>query len=168
LNLFDSVIAGLAALKGPKHGGAGALAARLLRTLSEGDDVQAAVKARAALGERFAGFGHGLYRNGDPRAYALLMALSRAGVSDRLAKEIPASVTEAVGEYANIDYALAVLVRALDLPPGSELTLFAMARSAGWIAHASEQLQRGGLIRPRARYVGPAAGRSIAAFDDTE
>jgi citrate synthase len=55
-----------------------------------------------------------------------------------------------------------VLVHTLGLPPGHELVLFAMARTVGWIAHASEQLQHGGLIRPRARYVGPAAGRGPA------
>jgi len=51
---------------------------------------------------------------------------------------------------------------ALGLPPGNELVLFAMARTVGWIAHASEQLRHGGLIRPRARYIGPAPGRSPA------
>ena len=49
----------------------------------------------------------------------------------------------------------------LGLPSGNELVLFAMARTVGWIAHASEQLQHGGLIRPRARYVGPAPGREL-------
>jgi citrate synthase len=53
-----------------------------------------------------------------------------------------------------------VLVHTLGLPPGNELVLFAMARTVGWIAHASEQLQYGRLIRPRARYTGPAPGRS--------
>src|SRR5437763_9119652 len=66
LNLFDSVIAGLVALKGPKHGGAGVLAAHLLKTLVDGD-VAALVRERVALGERFAGFGHGVYKHGDPR-----------------------------------------------------------------------------------------------------
>ena len=74
-------------------------------------------------------------------------------------REVPERIAEATGEFVNIDYALAVLVHALRLPAGSELALFAMARSVGWIAHASEQLQFGKLIRPRARYVGPAPGR---------
>lgn len=72
---------------------------------------------------------------------------------------MPECIAEATGEFVNTDYALAVLVHALRLPAGSELALFAMARSVGWIAHASEQLQFGKLIRPRARYVGPAPGR---------
>ncbi|MFG3756443.1 citrate/2-methylcitrate synthase, partial [Klebsiella pneumoniae] len=62
-----------------------------------------------ALGERFAGFGHGVYKQGDPRARALLRALAKAGASTRFTQDIPAQVLEATGEFANIDYALAVL-----------------------------------------------------------
>ena len=90
---------------------------------------------------------------------SLLDALARAGAPRKFTREVPERIAEATGEFVNIDYALAVLVHALRLPSGSELALFAMARSVGWIAHASEQLQHGKLIRPRARYVGPAPGR---------
>ena len=78
LNLYDAMIAGLVALKGPKHGGAGVLAAQLLKTLADGD-VAPVIRERVALGERFAGFGHGVYKHGDPRARALLEALARSG-----------------------------------------------------------------------------------------
>ena len=162
LNLYDAVIAGLAALKGPKHGGAGVLASRLVKTLVD-NDVAPVIRERVALGERFAGFGHGVYKRGDPRAISLLQALTRAGAARKFTTEIPERIAEATGEFVNIDYALAVLVLALRMPAGSELALFAMARTVGWIAHASEQLQHGKLIRPRARYVGPAPGRGAAS-----
>ena len=161
LNLYDAVIAGLVALKGPKHGGAGVLAAQFVKTLVD-RDVAPVIRERVALGERFAGFGHGVYKHGDPRARALLDALARAGAAEKLTREIPERIAEATGEFVNIDYALAVLVHTLGLSPGNELVLFAMARTVGWIAHASEQLQHGRLIRPRARYIGPAPGRSPA------
>src|SRR5215813_11197705 len=161
LNLYDAVIAGLAALKGPKHGGAGVLASRLVKTLVD-NDVAPVIRERVALGERFPGFGHGVYRRGDPRAISLLEALARAGAPRKFTREVPERIAEATGELVNIDYVLAVLVHALRCPPGSELALFAMARSVGWIAHASEQFQNGGLIRPRARYVGPSPGRSAS------
>jgi len=161
LNLYDAVIAGLAALKGPKHGGAGVLASRLVKTLID-NDVAPVIRERVALGERFAGFGHGVYKRGDPRAMSLLDALTRAGAARKFTREVPERIAEATGEFVNIDYALAVLVHSLRLPAGSELALFAMARMVGWIAHASEQLQHGRLIRPRARYVGPAPGRGAA------
>jgi citrate synthase len=161
LNLYDSMIAGLVALKGPKHGGAGVLAAQLLKTLRDGDVVPI-IRERVALGERFAGFGHGVYKSGDPRAQALLKALARSGAPVKLTKEIPERIAEATGEFVNIDYALAVLVHMLGRPPGDELVLFAMARTVGWIAHACEQLRHGGLIRPRARYIGPAPTRGAS------
>src|SRR6201997_3902241 len=161
ISLYDSVIAGLAALKGPKHGGAGVLASRLVEMLID-YDPEPVIRERVALGERFAGFGHGVYKRGDPRAISLLNALARAGAARKFTREVPDRIAEATGEFVNIDYALAVLAHSLRLAPGSALTLFAMARAVGWIAHASEQLQNGGLIRPRARYVGPVPARGPA------
>jgi citrate synthase len=162
LSLYDAIIAGLAALKGPQHGGAGVLASRLVKMLID-HDPEPVIRERVALGERFAGFGHGVYKRGDPRAISLLNALTRAGAARKFTREVPERIAEATGEFVNIDYALAVLAYSLRLAPGSELTLFAMARAVGWVAHASEQLQHGKLIRPRARYVGPAPGRGGVA-----
>jgi citrate synthase len=158
VSLYDAVIAGLAALKGPLHGGAGLSAARFVDSVAEGD-AAAQIRDRVVLGERIPGFGHLVYKGGDPRAIELLQALAASGVEPRFASEIPALVTEATGAAANIDYAVAVLARALSLPKGSEIALFAIARTAGWIAHAIEQQKTGRLIRPRARYVGPALRR---------
>ena len=159
LSLYDAVIAGLAALKGPRHGGAGPLAARMLAEFGDGD-IAAAIADRVTLGEPIPGFGHTVYVDGDPRADVLLRALSASGADPRLTIELPRLVTEATGLYPNIDYALAVLMRTLGLAVGHETALFAIARTAGWIAHAIEQLQSGALIRPRARYVGQEVGRA--------
>ena len=158
ISLYDAVIAGLVALKGPRHGGVGPLASRLIDTLLAGD-IASVVRERVSLGERFPGFGHMVYRDGDPRAEALFKALSMSGIDERLAKEIPQAVKEATGQFANTDYSLSIMRRTLNMPAGSETTIFAMARTAGWIAHAIEQLETKRLIRPRARYVGPAPRR---------
>jgi len=158
INPYDAAIAGLVALKGPRHGGAGPLAARMVSALAAGD-VAAGLRERIALGEAIPGFGHLVYEEGDPRAEALLAALAAAGAERRFVDEAPALVAEATGLRANIDFALAVLSRTLALPQGSEIALFAVARSAGWLAHAFEQLAAGTLVRPRARYVGPAPRR---------
>jgi citrate synthase len=155
ISLYDAMIAGLVALKGPRHGGVGPMASKMLDTLMAGD-IAAIVRERVSLGERFPGFGHMVYRDGDPRADSLFGALVKTGIDARLAVEIPERIKEATGAFANCDYALAVMRRELDLPPGSETTIFAMARTAGWIAHAIEQLESKTLIRPRARYTGPA------------
>lgn len=159
LNLYDCAIAGLVALKGPKHGGAGPQAAQLVTALADGD-LAAKVRERVALGDRIPGFGHTIYKDGDPRADALLATLIKGGASKRLAQEAPALITEAIGLRPNIDFALAVMMRELGLPIGHEILLFAIARTAGWVAHAIEQLESGRLIRPRARYAGAMPGRN--------
>ena len=159
ISLYDAVIAGLAALKGPRHGGAGLRSSNFVTSLQDGD-ARTIIRERVALGERLPGFGHFLYGKGDPRAFALMAALKKAKAPDKLVVDVPLWVEEATGEAPNVDYAMGILVRHLGLPPGSELSLFAIARTVGWVAHAIEQLQKGGLIRPRARYVGPAAGRA--------
>jgi citrate synthase len=155
ISLYDALIAGLVALKGPKHGGVGPLASKLVDTLLAGD-VASVVREKVALGERFPGFGHMVYRDGDPRADTLFKALLKAGIDRRLATDIPGAVKEATGQFANCDYSLTVMRRELGMPVGSETTLFAMARTAGWVAHAIEQLESKTMIRPRARYTGPA------------
>ena len=116
------------------------------------------IRERVALGERFAGFGHGVYKRGDPRAMPLLEALARAGAARKLTREIPERIAEATGEFVNIDYALAVLVHSCGLPPGNELVLFAMARTVGWIAHASEQLRAWRTDPPPRALCRPGAG----------
>src|SRR3984957_14464279 len=121
ISLYDAMIAGLAALKGPRHGGVGPQASRLLDTLLAGD-ASIIIRERVALGERFAGFGHMVYRHGDPRAVALFEALRKTGIDKRLTVEIPERIREATGAFPNCDYALAVMRHALDMPPGSETT----------------------------------------------
>ena len=155
ISLYDAVNAGLCALKGPRHGGAGPLAARFVAACAEGDPASL-IRERLANGEYIPGFGHSVYKNGDPRAEDLLNSMRAAGADERLATEIPALVLEATGERPNIDYAIAVHARLHNFPVGSEIALFAIARTAGWIAHGIEQLKTRALIRPRARYVGPA------------
>lgn len=154
-NLYEGTIAALAALKGPLHGGATTRAAHQLEKLMQGDPL-ARVREQAESGERFVGFGHPLYRDGDPRASALLDAVE-ARVGERfLTRDLPEQVRKAVGVLPTIDYALAVLARVLKLPPLAGIGLFAVGRSVGWAAHGREQMRARTLIRPRATYVGPA------------
>lgn len=158
LSLYDATVAGLVALKGPRHGGAGPLAARVLRQLAVGE-IETIIRERIGYGEAMPGFGHAIYAGSDPRADELLAVLQKAGADPRLVKDAPRRITEATGLAVNVDYALAALIHFLGLPVGFEAAVFAIARTAGWTAHAIEQLQTGIMIRPRGRYVGPAGGR---------
>ena len=145
------VLGGLAALSGPLHGGMSEQAASMLADPALRADPAAALAARLARGEHLPGFGHRLYPRGDPRAAALFAAM-RPG---RFWLRVMGAGTELTGAAPNIDFALALLERQLDLPAGAGFALFATGRTVGWIAHALEQHQDGRLIRPRAAYVGP-------------
>ena len=144
------MLAGLATLSGPRHGGAGEALAMLLRHAAH-DGVTAALARWLASGHALPGFGHILYPQGDPRAQALL---GRLGI-DPLMAELSEAARDATGAAPNIDFALCALTRALDLPEQAPFLLFALGRSVGWVAHAIEQATDGALIRPRGRYEGP-------------
>jgi citrate synthase len=156
-NPYAVVIAGLSALEGPKHGGAGARVESMLTSMRGVRDLRAAVAARLRRGERIDGFGHPLYRHGDPRATVLLDRLrERHARSPELGFVLgfADAAAAAIREKPNLDFALAAVSRILKLPPGAPLTLFAIGRTIGWIGHAIEQYATGQLIRPRAKYVG--------------
>lgn len=143
--------AGLSALSGPLHGGTTSLVELLFDDLLQAGSAGAAIETRLRRGDGIPGFSHQLYPEGDPRAAALLPLLPR----DHGRDELIAVMEETAGKHPNIDFALVSLRRALGLPRGSALALFAVGRTAGWIAHALEQNSQASLIRPRARYVGP-------------
>ena len=154
---YAVVIAGLAALEGPKHGGASARAESMLESMRNARTVRAAVAARLRRGESIDGFGHPLYRDGDPRARLLLDLLGERYAKSseyRFVVDFVRAASGSIGEQPNLDFALASVARVLRLPPGSPLMLFAIGRSVGWIGHAIEQYATGQLIRPRAKYVG--------------
>ena len=154
---YAVVIAGLAALEGPKHGGASARVESMLESMRRARPLHAAVEARLRRGESIEGFGHPLYRDGDPRARVLLDLLGERYAKSaeyRFVTEFARAATGATGEHPNVDFGLAAVGRVLHLPPGSPLILFAIGRSVGWIGHAIEQYATGQLIRPRAKYVG--------------
>ncbi|KGE07157.1 MULTISPECIES: citrate/2-methylcitrate synthase [Burkholderia] len=167
-HLFGAIAGGLAALAGPRHGGETVRARALLDEAARAADLDRYLAIRLAHDERgeggrtrLAGFGHPLYPDGDPRAGALLGMLHEHAGLDAAAREALRSalavldgVAAATGERPTVDFALALLERALALPEGAAFTLFAAGRAAGWIAHALEQQREGKLIRPRARYVG--------------
>ena len=151
---YNVTIAGLAALEGTKHGGATARVDAAWDALRRTGDLRAAFAERLRRGEVIEGFGHPLYPGGDPRASQLLAMLPK-GKAATFARELVAAAKAVIGEAPTVDFALVALARALGLPNGAALTLFAIGRTIGWIGHAIEQYGTGRLIRPRASYTGP-------------
>jgi citrate synthase len=155
---YHVVSAALAAFRGYKHGGA---AERLLDILDEVNtpkDARRLVGDRLKRGERLPGFGHRLYPKGDPRSGAMLR-LAQASGNEREWQRVRAVLrtgSDLLHDYPNLDFGLAALARVYGLPKTSPTLVFALGRTVGWIAHAIEEYAAGHLIRPRARYTGPA------------
>jgi citrate synthase len=155
---YAAVLAGLSALRGGLHGGVTEQVEALFDEVDRPEHAQRVLEARLRRGELIPGFGHSLYPHGDPRARILLERLASRGRrkrADDLADAIQQECGALIEQAPNIDFATVALRRALGLPAGSAVALFALARTAGWIAHALEQYASGKLIRPRARYTGP-------------
>ncbi|MDQ3863135.1 MAG: citrate synthase family protein [Actinomycetota bacterium] len=152
---YAVVLAGLAALGGVKHGGEIELVEAFLREVEAAGDARAVISGRLKRGERIPGFGHSLYPEGDPRGSGLLR-LTAGAYPERTAVSLSVAgeMLHLMGERPTVDFALATVARALELPPGGAIALFALGRTVGWIGHAIEQYRSGSLIRPRARYVG--------------
>ncbi|RAK59648.1 citrate synthase [Phenylobacterium hankyongense] len=149
-SLSAAALAGLATLSGPRHGGATAAVRTFAREAAQ-LGPRAAIANRLVEDRALPGFGHALYPDADPRAAALL---ERFDAPPELAA-LRQAVEAAAGLAPNVDFALMAICEALRLPQDAPFALFAVARCAGWIAHALEQGQADTLIRPRARYVGP-------------
>ena len=149
---YACVAAALATLSGPLHGSAAEAIATLADDLGGPEQARAAVRALARKGGLPPGFDHPLYPKGDPRA-APLVELARAANSKRARTLL--AIIDATDAHPSVDVALAALVAALGLYAPAASGLFAVARSAGWLAHVLEQRAQDFLLRPRARYVGP-------------
>jgi citrate synthase len=154
---YAVVVAGLSATGGVKHGGQIELVEAFLREVEAVGDARGAISGRLRRGERVPGFGHSLYPGGDPRGAELLRLASAAYPNSpdvALCAAVVDEALELLGERPTVDFGLVTLARALGLPPGGAVALFALGRTVGWIGHAIEQYESGSLIRPRARYVG--------------
>lgn len=156
---YAAVSAGLGALEGPLHGAAGRLAHRMLVEVLERGGAAPVVAEYLRSGRRVPGLGHRLYRGEDPRALALfarLEGLPQAAPALAAAREVAAVMARQGGLHANVDLALAVLTVSCGMAAEAGETVFAVARTAGWIAHALEEYQERPLrMRPSGEYHGP-------------
>ena len=157
-NVYGAVLAGLAAINGPRHGGLTRRVAALLHELRDASDLEAELAGRIRDHVYIPGFGHQLYPDGDVRAqtlFELLRKLTPHSAELAFAERLASTAESLINRKPNIDYTTVVVERVLGLPSGSALAMFLLGRTVGWIAHALEQAAHGALIRPRARYTGP-------------
>jgi citrate synthase len=162
-DMYSAMTTALGTLKGPLHGGANEGVMEMLLKIGDADNVESYIRGALARKERIPGFGHRVYKTWDPRALCL------RGISEELARSVgdmkwyemsrraEQIVMAEKGLYPNVDFYSASVYYYLGIPVDLFTPIFAVSRVAGWTAHILEQQADNRLIRPRARYVGPAS-----------
>ncbi len=159
-DLHSAVTAAIGALKGPLHGGANEHVLPVLQAVGSPERAEAWVRGELAARRRIMGFGHRVYKQGDPRAEYLKLIcgeLAQESGNTRL-EEIAHTIERVVRQEKklppNLDWPSARLYHYLKLPVELYTPLFLLSRVAGWCAHIIEQQANNRLIRPRSRYIG--------------
>jgi citrate synthase len=160
-DVHSAVAGGVGALKGSLHGGAGEAVMRTLMEVGEVARVDGFVETALGARRRLMGFGHRVYKAGDPRA-AILRRLAAEACRQSaepkwydIAVRLHEKVHAAKGLIPNVDFYSAPLFYSLGIPVDLFTPVIAAARIAGWTANLLEQYDDNRLIRPRAEYVGP-------------
>jgi citrate synthase len=160
-DMHSAVAAAIGALKGPLHGGANEAVMEVLKEVGTADKAEAWIRDALANKRRIMGFGHRVYKTGDPRA-AYLRTLCRelAAETGNQDMESMADTIETIVQTEkklppNLDWPSARLYYYMGLDVDLYTPLFVVSRVVGWSAHVIEQLDNNRLIRPRANYTGP-------------
>ena len=166
-DLTSCVVGAIAALKGPAHGGATLAARNMLDKIGSAEKADTWLSEAHARHERFAGFGHRVYRTYDPRAKILReMAKTAAPELHRTAARTEEVALEILHEAhperpnaTNVDFWAAVVLTGAGIPKELFTTVFATSRAAGWTAHVLESLSDLRIIRPASKWIGPDPGK---------
>jgi 2-methylcitrate synthase/citrate synthase II len=160
-DIYSGIVAAIGTLKGPLHGGANEEAWKVLERVGSPENAERWIQEALARKERIMGFGHRVYKTGDPRARILKEYCTRLAAEigddrwEQIAEPIEQAVTVQKNLPPNVDWPSARLYHYMNLDIDLYTPIFAMARVAGWSAHVIEQLDHNRLMRPRARYIGP-------------
>jgi citrate synthase len=162
-DLHSAVAAAIGALKGPLHGGANERVLEVLQQAGSPEKAEAWIRDGLANKVKVMGFGHRVYKSGDPRAtFIKPLCAKLAEATGNMSLEQTAEVIERVMAQEkktippNVDWPSARLYFYLGLPVELYTPLFVVARVAGWSAHVMEQLANNRIIRPMSQYIGPA------------
>lgn len=159
-DIYSGVTSAIGTLKGPLHGGANEAVSRMLSEIGTLDQAEPYIKKKLANKEKIMGFGHRVYKNGDPRAKHLQKMSRQLGLmkGDSTLYDISVKVEELVtsqkGLKPNVDFYSASVYTMLGIPRDLFTPIFAISRLSGWTAHILEQLDDNRIIRPRAEYTG--------------
>lgn len=160
-DVYSGITSAIGALKGPLHGGANEAVMKMLSEIGSLDKVESYINEKLANKEKIMGFGHRVYRNGDPRAKHLkamskkLTTLTGQSKYYEMSVIIEELVTSKKPLPPNVDFYSASVYHSLNIDHDLFTPIFAVSRTSGWLAHILEQYENNRLIRPRAEYTGP-------------
>ncbi|MFJ8255799.1 citrate synthase [Peribacillus asahii] len=166
-DIYSGVTSAIGALKGPLHGGANEQVMKMLTEIGSVENVEPYINAKLANKEKIMGFGHRVYRKGDPRAPHLkvmsqkLTELTGQPEYYEMSVKIHELVTGQKNLPPNVDFYSASVYHSLDIEHDLFTPIFAVSRTSGWIAHILEQYANNRLIRPRAEYNGPGMQKYV-------
>ncbi|MDP5274415.1 citrate synthase [Chengkuizengella axinellae] len=161
-DVYSGVTSAIGTLKGPLHGGANEAVMVMLEEIETTQNAEPYIEKKLENKEKIMGFGHRVYKTGDPRAKHLQKMSYELGKITGNMKWYDMSViidkmiTEKKGLKPNTDFYSASVYTSLQIPRDLFTPIFAFSRVSGWTAHILEQLDNNRLIRPRAEYIGPA------------
>lgn len=160
-DMYSCITAAIGTLKGPLHGGANEAVIEMLKEIGCEENVEEYINNKLANREKIFGMGHRVYKTLDPRAPQLrriaIRLTQKIGEPKwiRMSDKIARMVRARKGLNANVDFYSASVYYSLGIPTRMFTTLFAIARSAGWVAQILEQLEDNTLFRPLSQYIGP-------------
>ncbi|MGX6977883.1 citrate synthase [Vagococcus elongatus] len=160
-DMYSCITTGIATLKGSLHGGANERVFEMLRAIDACGDTETYLQEKLDSKEKVMGFGHRVYQTVDPRQKYLKKKAREltVGTEDEkwyhLSIEVEHFMREKKGIIPNVDFYSATVYHSLGIESDLFTLIFAMSRTAGWVAHVFEQKSENTLIRPRSKYVGP-------------
>ncbi|KKB43309.1 citrate synthase [Bacillus thermotolerans] len=166
-DVYSGVTAAIGALKGPLHGGANEQVMKMLTEIGSVDNVEPYILNKLNNKEKIMGFGHRVYREGDPRAKHLkemskkLTELTGSSELYEMSVQIEELVTSQKKLPPNVDFYSASVYHSLGIEHDLFTPIFAVSRVSGWLAHILEQYANNRLIRPRAEYTGPGMQKFV-------
>ena len=166
-DIYSGITSAIGALKGPLHGGANEAVMKMLEEIGTVEKAETFIRKALDNKVKVMGFGHRVYKDGDPRAKHLKVMSQRLTTLTgqpqwyEMSIMIDEMVTNEKGLKPNVDFYSASVYHSLGIPRDLFTPIFAISRTSGWTAHILEQYDNNRLIRPRAEYVGPVNAHYI-------
>ncbi len=168
---YSAVVGAIGALRGPLHGGANEAAMELIASFDSPGEAEKSIKNMLDARRLIMGFGHRVYKDGDPRSDIIKELARKLSMEheDTLFFDISERIEEVMmrekGLHPNLDFYASTAYHRCGIPTSMFTPLFAVSRTAGWVAHVIEQRKNNRLIRPNADYTGPPAQKYVQLAD---